>query len=104
MTQHIAFVVTNYPPRVGGVEKHVGALATRLAARGHRVSVFTLSDEPGTAREDGVLVRRLPRRPLPRASQPRLLAARRPDRGPDRPRQDARRRAEQLERLTLDFT
>jgi glycosyltransferase involved in cell wall biosynthesis len=60
--QHIAFVVTNYPPRVGGVEKHVGALASRLVALGHRVTVFTLSDEPGVSVEDGIRVHRLPRR------------------------------------------
>jgi len=60
--QHIAFIVTNYPPRVGGVEKHVGALATRLVALGHRVTVFTLSDEPGVSVEDGIRVHRLPRR------------------------------------------
>ncbi len=62
MIQHIAFVVTNYPPRVGGVEKHVGALASRLVALGHRVTVFTLSDEPGVTVEDGIRVHRLPRR------------------------------------------
>ena len=62
MIQHIAFIVTNYPPRVGGVEKHVGALATRLVALGHRVTVFTLSDEPGVSVEDGIRVHRLPRR------------------------------------------
>ena len=62
MIQHIAFIVTNYPPRVGGVEKHVGALATRLVALGHRVTVFTLSVEPGVSVEDGIRVHRLPRR------------------------------------------
>ena len=62
MIQHIAFIVTNYPPRVGGVEKHVGALATRLVALGHRVTVFTLSDEPGVSVENGIRVHRLPRR------------------------------------------
>ena len=62
MIQHIAFVVTNYPPRVGGVEKHVGALASRLVALGHRVTVFTLSDEPGVSVENGIRVHRLPRR------------------------------------------
>lgn len=62
MSQHIAFVVNNYPPRVGGVEKHVGALATHLVALGHRVTVFTLSDEPGVSTEGGIRVHRLPRR------------------------------------------
>ena len=62
MSQHIAFVVNNYPPRVGGVEKHVGALAAHLVALGHRVTVFTVSDEPGVSVEGGVRVHRLPRR------------------------------------------
>jgi len=62
VSRHIAFVVNNYPPRVGGVEKHVGALAARLVGLGHRVTVFTLSDEPGVSVEDGVRVHRLPRR------------------------------------------
>ncbi len=62
MSRHIAFVVNNYPPRVGGVEKHVGALSKRLVALGHRVTVFTLSDDPGVTVEGGVRVHRLPRR------------------------------------------
>lgn len=62
MSQHTAFVVNNYPPRVGGVEKHVGALAAQLVALGHRVTVFTVSDEPGVSVEGGVRVHRLPRR------------------------------------------
>ena len=62
MTQHIAIVVNNYPPRVGGLEKHVGALAAQLLALGYRVTVFTVSDQPGVAVEDGVRVHRLPRR------------------------------------------
>jgi glycosyltransferase involved in cell wall biosynthesis len=62
LTQHIAFIVNNYPPRVGGVEKHVGALASQLVAIGHRVTVFTVSDEPGAAIEGDVHVHRLPRR------------------------------------------
>lgn len=62
MTQHIAIVVNNFPPRVGGLEKHVDALAGQLAALGHRVTVFTVSGEPGVAVEGGVRVHRLPRR------------------------------------------
>jgi glycosyltransferase involved in cell wall biosynthesis len=62
LTQHIAIVVNNYPPRVGGLEKHVAALADQLAALGHRVSVFTVSGEPGVGDEGGVRVHRLPRR------------------------------------------
>lgn len=62
MTQHIAIVVNNYPPRVGGLEKHVSALADQLLALGHRVTVFTVSGEPGVGIESGVRVHRLPRR------------------------------------------
>lgn len=55
----IVFVVNNYPPRVGGVEIHVAALAGRLAALGHDVSVHTLSESPAGERlEDGVRVTR----------------------------------------------
>ncbi len=32
---------TRYPPGPGGVERHVAELAPRLAARGHRVDVYT---------------------------------------------------------------
>ncbi|MGP8078443.1 MAG: glycosyltransferase family 4 protein [Thermoplasmata archaeon] len=37
----IAQVTTRYPPGPGGVERHVGELVPRLAARGHTVDVFT---------------------------------------------------------------
>lgn len=60
-----------YPPVVGGVETHLASLLPALAARGHRISLFT-----GTARgaplsepDRGVLIRRsplwLPRPDLP---------------------------------------
>jgi len=62
LTQHIAIVVNNYPPRVGGLEKHVAALADQLVALGHRVTVFTVSGEPGVGVEGGVRVHRLPGR------------------------------------------
>lgn len=42
----IAFIVNNYPPRVGGVELHVQALAFELAAQGHLPLVVTLGDQP----------------------------------------------------------
>lgn len=57
----VAFVVNNYPPRVGGVENHVASLARRLAAEGHYVLVFTISDDPELPRRsvvDGVRVLR----------------------------------------------
>lgn len=37
----ILFVTHRYPPRTGGIETHVREVATRLAERGHDVSVFT---------------------------------------------------------------
>jgi glycosyltransferase involved in cell wall biosynthesis len=42
---HIAFVVNNYLPSVGGVEFHVAALANQLARMGARVTVFCLDNE-----------------------------------------------------------
>ena len=37
----ILFVTHRYPPRTGGVETHVQEIATRLAERGHDVTVFS---------------------------------------------------------------
>lgn len=37
----VAQLSTRYPPAPGGVERHVAELAPRLAARGHRVDVYT---------------------------------------------------------------
>lgn len=54
----VAFVVNNYPPRVGGVEMHVSSLADELAARGHDVFVHTLEETQGRTREEGVTVNR----------------------------------------------
>lgn len=54
----IAFVVNNYPPRVGGVEQHVASLAHHLVEQGHEVCVFTLGDGPSRSVEDGVVVMR----------------------------------------------
>jgi glycosyltransferase involved in cell wall biosynthesis len=61
MPEHIAFVVNNYPPSVGGVERHVAQLAAELVVEGHQVTVVALSKTPGVAVEDGVHVWRLPR-------------------------------------------
>lgn len=44
---HVAFVVNNYPPRIGGVERHVHMLAKGLLAAGARVTVVTLSEGAG---------------------------------------------------------
>jgi len=43
--RHIAFVVNNYLPSVGGVEFHVAALAKELATLGVRVTVFCLDND-----------------------------------------------------------
>ncbi len=48
----LALVVGSYPPRVGGLEQHLGNLAQGLAELGVEVTVFTVGDEPG-ARLDG---------------------------------------------------
>jgi len=37
----VAQLTTRYPPGPGGVERHVAEIAPRLAARGHRVEVYT---------------------------------------------------------------
>ncbi|WP_341942538.1 glycosyltransferase family 4 protein [Microbacterium sp. LWH10-1.2] len=54
-----AFVVNNYPPRVGGVELHVRNLARRLHEQGHDVLIVTLSESTGIADEDGIEVIRM---------------------------------------------
>lgn len=58
--RHVLFVVNNYPPKIGGVELHVQALAGALVRRGGiRVSVWSLDSAPGWSNEDGVEVTRL---------------------------------------------
>jgi glycosyltransferase involved in cell wall biosynthesis len=59
---HVAFVVTNYPPRLGGVESHVEALAGHLCDRGHQTTVVCLADVPGDEERAGVRVISLARR------------------------------------------
>jgi len=54
----IAIVADWYFPRVGGIEGHARELATRLAARGHEVTVVTAW--PGPDEVDGIPVIRLP--------------------------------------------
>lgn len=52
---HLAFVLANFPPHVGGVERHVERLAAELIESGVRVTVFTL-EEPGERVADGISV------------------------------------------------
>lgn len=59
---HIAFLVNNYPPHVGGVEQHVSSLASELIAIGHRVTVVTLGQPHGETIDDDIRVIRLPDR------------------------------------------
>lgn len=59
----VTFVVDTYPPSSGGVQRHVEALAARLARRGHRVDVVCLAERGTRARVEtraGVRVHRLP--------------------------------------------
>ena len=51
---HVAFVVTNYPPRSGGVEVHVQSVAHGLIALGMSATVVCLGDDPGVRDDDGV--------------------------------------------------
>ncbi|MFD1633869.1 glycosyltransferase family 4 protein [Haloplanus ruber] len=57
----ILFVTHRYPPHTGGIETHVQEIATRLADRGHDVTVFSAdasSDALSECTDDGVRVRR----------------------------------------------
>ena len=59
----IVYTSWEYPPQYGGgIGTYVHAMAHTLAARGHQVSVVTVTDHPYPTRavEDGVLVVRLP--------------------------------------------
>lgn len=57
-----AFVVNNYPPRTGGVELHVQALALELVCTGHEAVVVTLGADTGWRDDDGISVLTLPER------------------------------------------
>lgn len=52
----IAFIVNNYPPRTGGVELHVRALAAELVRRGNDVTVVTLGPATGWREDAGFAV------------------------------------------------
>jgi glycosyltransferase involved in cell wall biosynthesis len=59
---HVLFVVGNYPPHLGGVERHVHSLANALVARGDRATVVTLDSAESDLVEHGVRVIRIKRR------------------------------------------
>lgn len=42
---HVAFIINNYPPKVGGLEQHVSMLATTLAKSGAKVTVIALDND-----------------------------------------------------------
>lgn len=57
----VLFVTHRYPPHTGGVETHVREIATRVADRGHDVSVFSAdagSGVPSSGVDSGVRIRR----------------------------------------------
>jgi glycosyltransferase involved in cell wall biosynthesis len=62
-TMRVALIAHQYPPAVGGVERHVAELAAGFMARGIGVEVVTCDPTlrlPTHAVEDGVLVHRFP--------------------------------------------
>jgi glycosyltransferase involved in cell wall biosynthesis len=59
----ITYLSSGYPPDLGGVERHVAELASRMAADGHAVQVLAQRRGGQTLtadRIDGVIVRRFP--------------------------------------------
>ena len=61
-SMRVALVTPRYLPDIGGLEVHVGHLARRLAAAGHRVDVLTQARPAASrlVRADGATVRRFP--------------------------------------------
>lgn len=51
--RHVAIIINNYPPKVGGLEQHVSMLATSLAGEGAKVTVIAL-DNDHLGREEGL--------------------------------------------------
>lgn len=52
----VAFIVNSYPPRVGGLEQHLGNLSEGLANLGVDVSVITIDDRPSSREDAGVKI------------------------------------------------
>lgn len=60
---HVAFIVNNYPPKVGGLEQHVAALAKSVSDLGIRTTVVTLDPDHVGTEVNQVTVLRLPASP-----------------------------------------
>lgn len=52
----VAMIVNSFPPRVGGLERHVDHLTQGLAKLGHDVTVVTLDSVPGSRKHGSVRV------------------------------------------------
>ena len=62
--QHVAIVVNNYPPKVGGLESHVSHLASSLQERGIHVTVVAVDNDVPSGLVNGVEVVRLKGTPM----------------------------------------
>lgn len=73
--RRVALISSSYDPYPGGVEEHTRNVAIELAARGHRVEVWTVDrgEHLGTRTVDGLTVHYLPT-PLPSVSPRGVLS------------------------------
>lgn len=60
MPEHILFVLNSYPPRTGGLEKHVENLGKSLISKGHKVSVITIDSKFSSELHQEIPVIRIP--------------------------------------------
>lgn len=63
-SHHVAIVVNNYPPKVGGLESHVSHLATSLQKRGMHVTVVAVDNDVPSGPINGVEVVRFKGTPM----------------------------------------
>lgn len=61
---HVAFIVNNYPPKVGGVESHVSHLAASLRDLNVDVTVFALDNDAPSGHYQGIEVVRYTGTPM----------------------------------------